>query len=161
MKKSRRNHKGALPTGIGEVDHQTVEDPRSPPGDSENSAAKAGQTSPVEPASERFPALEEHELTLTFFALEAREVAVAGSFNDWHPDATPLRNLGDGEWVVRLMLRSGQYEYRFVVDGQWSDDPRAPQRVVNPYGGLNSILTVPLPSSDTPGKVLSDSQVND
>jgi hypothetical protein len=42
------------------------------------------------------------------------------------------------------MLRSGQYEYRFVVDGEWCEDPQATQRVANPHGGFNSVLTVPL-----------------
>jgi hypothetical protein len=71
-------------------------------------------------------------------------VNVAGNFNNWRPDATPLKNTGDKEWVVRLMLRSGQYEYRFVVDGRWSEDPGASQRVANPYGDFNSVLVVPL-----------------
>jgi 1,4-alpha-glucan branching enzyme len=71
----------------------------------------------IQPVSERFPALEEQETILTFFVPEAREVKVAGSFNRWCPDATPLNNTGSGKWAVRLMLRSGQYEYRFVVDG--------------------------------------------
>ena len=42
------------------------------------------------------------------------------------------------------MLRSGQYEYRFVVDGRWIEDPGASQRVASPYGGFNSILKLPL-----------------
>jgi hypothetical protein len=42
------------------------------------------------------------------------------------------------------MLRSGQYEYRFVVDGQWAEDSQATQRVANPYGSINSMLVVPL-----------------
>lgn len=78
-------------------------------------------------------------------APQAREVMVAGNFNSWRPDATPLKDTGDGKWVVCLMLRSGQYEYRFIVDGQWSEDPQAAQRVANPYGGFNSVLIVPLP----------------
>jgi hypothetical protein len=98
----------------------------------------------IEPVSERFPALEEQEVVLTFLAPEAGKVAVAGKFNNWNPDATPLKNTGLGEWVVRLMLRSGQYEYRFVVDGLWSEDPEAAQRVANPHGGFNSVLIVPL-----------------
>ena len=99
---------------------------------------------PVQPVSERFPALEEQEIILTFFAPEAREVNVAGNFNGWRPETTPLKNTGAGKWVVRLMLRSGQYEYRFVVDGRWREDPRASQRVANPYGGFNSVLMMPL-----------------
>ncbi|MHB8520474.1 MAG: isoamylase early set domain-containing protein [Limisphaerales bacterium] len=94
--------------------------------------------------SERFPALEEQEITLTFFAPQAREVNVAGNFNNWRPDATPLKNTGAGEWIVRLMLRSAEYEYRFVVDGEWSEDPRATQRAANSHGGFNSVLLVPL-----------------
>ena len=105
---------------------------------------KISPPTPFQPISERFPALEEQEVLFTFFAPEARTVFVAANFNGWRPDATPLKNLGAGEWAVRLMLRSGQYEYRFVEDGRWREDPRASQRVENPYGGLNSVLSVPL-----------------
>jgi 1,4-alpha-glucan branching enzyme len=98
----------------------------------------------VQPVSERFPALEEQEIILTLLAPEAGDVKVAGNFNGWQPEATPLKNTKDGEWAVRLMLRSGQYEYRFVVDGQWIEDPLTTQRTANPYGGFNSIFMVPL-----------------
>lgn len=110
----------------------------------EGAAGKVNPPPSVQPVSDRFPALEEQEITFTFFAAEARAVHVAGNFNRWCPEATPLKNTGTGEWGVRLMLRSGQYEYRFVVDGRWSEDPRASQRVANPYGGFNSVLLVPL-----------------
>ncbi len=99
---------------------------------------------PIEPISERFPALQEQEVVLTFYAPDARTVAVAGSFNDWNPQANPLEHATDGEWSIRLMLRSGQYEYRFVVDGVWADDPKAAARAANPYGGLNSVVNVRL-----------------
>ena len=98
----------------------------------------------MQPISERFPALEEQKIVLKYFAPLAREVKVAGNFNGWNPEATPLKNAGAGEWGVRLRLRSGQYEYRFVVDGGWREDPQVSQRVDNPYGAFNSVLTVPL-----------------
>ena len=98
----------------------------------------------MQPVSERFPALEEQEIILKYIDPIAREVKLAGNFNDWRPDATPLKNTGAGEWMVRLMLRSGQYEYRFVVDGQWREDPQVSQRMPNPHGGFNSVLLVPL-----------------
>jgi 1,4-alpha-glucan branching enzyme len=81
---------------------------------------------------------------LEFFSPTAREVKVAGAFNDWRPESTPLKKIKDGEWVVRLMLRAGEYEYRLVVDGQWIEDPEADQRSANPHGGFNSVLRVPL-----------------
>jgi|HubBroStandDraft_2_1064218.scaffolds.fasta_scaffold385552_2 hypothetical protein len=98
----------------------------------------------IQPIAERFPALEEQEVTLTFCAPEARVMQVAGTFNDWRPEASPLEHTASGEWAARLMLKSGRYEYRFVVDGEWSDDLQATQSATNPYGGLNSVLKVGL-----------------
>ena len=72
----------------------------------------------------------------------AQRVCVAGSFNDWKPDKTPLVAQGDGRWVGNLEVRPGRYEYLFVVDGQWLPDPRAKEAVQNPYGGRNSVLIV-------------------
>ena len=96
----------------------------------------------IQPVAERFPALEEQEVVLTFFAPEARVVQVAGSFNHWQAAASPLVRAGEGEWTISLMLEAGQYEYRFVADGDWHDDPRATQFTANSYGGLNSVLRV-------------------
>jgi 1,4-alpha-glucan branching enzyme len=102
-------------------------------------------TSPtVQPIAERFPALEAQEVMLAFYAPNARSVQVAGNFNAWQPEANPLVHGGTGEWSTRLTLKSGQYEYRFVVDGIWADDPQATQSTPNPHGGRNSILTVRL-----------------
>ena len=75
----------------------------------------------------------------------ARKVFVAGNFNDWRVDATPLQKAEEGEWVLNLALRPGTYEYRFVVDGQWCDDPLAKERVKNPHGGWNAVLRVSSP----------------
>ena len=50
--------------------------------------------------------------------------------------------LGDGRWVKELMLAPGRYEYRFVVNGEWLDDPNAKEVTPNPHGGVNAVLTV-------------------
>jgi hypothetical protein len=145
MKDSRvSREKRIAATGFGRVGLETVESPLKPKATPEGAAGKVNLQPPIQPVSERFPALEEQEINLTFYAPEARKVNVAGNFNNWRPEATPLKNTGAGEWIVRLRLRSGQYEYRFVVDGRWSEDPRASQRVANPYGSFNSVLMVPL-----------------
>ena len=98
----------------------------------------------IQSIAERFPALEEQEVVLTFCAPEAHMVEVAGSFNNWHPQANPLEPTGTGDWTAKVMLKSGRYEYRFIVDGFWTDDPQAPLKVANPYGGFNSVLEVGL-----------------
>jgi hypothetical protein len=67
---------------------------------------------------------------------------VAGSFNDWQPQATPLVPLGNGHWAKELTLPEGRYEYRFVVDGQWTNDPNAAETSPNPFGTENAVLTI-------------------
>jgi 5'-AMP-activated protein kinase regulatory beta subunit len=109
-----------------------------------NRALKPPQS--IEPISERFPALQEQEVMFSYCAPTAMAVQVAGNFNGWCPESNPLKleHAGSGEWATRLMLRSGRYEYLFVVDGNWTVDPRAAQSATNPFGGLNSVLTVGL-----------------
>ena len=73
----------------------------------------------------------------------AKAVHVAGSFNDWKPEQTPLVQISSGHWAGELRLRPGRHEYLFVVDGQWVPDPNAKETVQNPFGGYNSVLSVP------------------
>ena len=54
---------------------------------------------------------------ISFHHQTAREVFVAGTFNDWHPAASLMVEVGGGRWVKELALPPGRYEYRFVVDG--------------------------------------------
>ena len=69
-------------------------------------------------------------------------MAVAGDFNRWIP--APLQAVEDGSW--RLDLPSppdGRYLYKLVLDGaRWSADPGNGVREPDPYGGVNSVLTV-------------------
>lgn len=75
-------------------------------------------------------------------APQARSVALAGTFNDWDPQRTPMKNDGHGLWKARLQLPPGRHEYRFVADGQWVSDPKAEDSVANPHGGDNSVVVV-------------------
>jgi 1,4-alpha-glucan branching enzyme len=72
----------------------------------------------------------------------AKQVCVAGSFNGWKPERSPLVPLGEGRFAADLTVDPGRYEYLFVVDGQWVPDPKAKETVRNPFGGANSVLTV-------------------
>ena len=72
----------------------------------------------------------------------AQEVCIAGSFNDWHPTVTPMIRLEDGKWAKELALPPGRYEYRFIVDGQWVDDPAATELIPNSFGTANAVLVV-------------------
>ena len=72
----------------------------------------------------------------------AREVYLAGSFNDWHETTLPMVDLGRGRWVKELVLPTGEHEYLFIADGRWVPNPGAPKYVPNPFGGVNSVLCV-------------------
>ena|SRR5579863_6548394 len=72
----------------------------------------------------------------------AKTVCLAGSFNNWQPEARTLHSSGAGNWWRETSLAPGTYEYCFVVDGQWMTDPRATETVANPFGGRNSVLHV-------------------
>lgn len=79
----------------------------------------------------------------------ARKVCIAGSFNDWHPAVSEMLDMGSGKWVKDLELAPGTYEYRFVVDGKWTTDPRCAHTVPNAFGETNSLLIVPTPERQT------------
>jgi len=72
----------------------------------------------------------------------ARQVCLAGSFNQWDPKSAQMVPSGRGTWTRELPLSPGTYEYCFVVDGTYVKDPHAKNSVANPFGGFNSIVTV-------------------
>jgi 1,4-alpha-glucan branching enzyme len=72
----------------------------------------------------------------------AEAVSIAGSFNDWRPEASQMVAVGDGRWLKELVLPPGTYEYLFVADGEWVADPLAKRAVPNPFGGVNSVFEV-------------------
>ena len=73
----------------------------------------------------------------------AMNVCIAGTFNDWHPNATPMIPLGEGKWRKDLLLAPGEYEYRLVVDGNWMTDPECAEQKPNGLGERNSVVLVP------------------
>jgi len=77
------------------------------------------------------------------YAPGAKQVGLAGTFNQWNQSATPLvRASSDGVWTVTLTLPAGQHQYGFVVDGRrWVTDPAAPA-VDDGFGRRNSVIAV-------------------
>ena len=84
----------------------------------------------------------DQSVRLEFTHPTAKSVSVAGTFNDWRPGATEMVSVGDGRWLKELVLASGVYEYRLVVDGEWIPDPLGRETTPNPFGGLNSVLRI-------------------
>ncbi|MBK7215331.1 MAG: glycogen-binding domain-containing protein [Bacteroidales bacterium] len=64
---------------------------------------------------------------------DAHEVKLAGSFNAWNPDELFMRRDSSG-WSLPYVLAKGNYEYKFIVDGQWMGDPDNPSSASNNDG---------------------------
>jgi hypothetical protein len=78
-------------------------------------------------------------IRFTYTDPNAGAVCVAGSFNNWNTNATPLVKGENGVWSVVVPLPAGSHEYKFVVDGQWFADPENPV-TAGEYG--NSVVQV-------------------
>ena len=81
-------------------------------------------------------------VNLIYEDVPGRTVMVAGSFNNWQPEKQLLDKNGDGVYRCRLSLQPGEYQYKFVVDGNWCLDASNPNFVPNSIGSLNSVLIV-------------------
>jgi hypothetical protein len=77
-----------------------------------------------------------------FEAAAADRVRLAADFTGWDKQPIDLRRREDGVWQTAVELPSGQYSYRFLVDGQWRDDPRCLDYEPNPFGTFNALITV-------------------
>lgn len=82
------------------------------------------------------------ETDFTLLAPAAKEVFIAGDFNQWQINNRSRMVIDNGLWIKRLQLKPGRYRYRFVVDGKWRQDPENPRYQMNPFGSMDSLLEV-------------------
>jgi len=78
----------------------------------------------------------------SLLAPEAKNVFMAGSFNEWNLSTHPLTQDKKGVWKISLALGPGRHEYRFLVDGEWHNDPSCSSFIENPFGTLNCLKIV-------------------
>ena len=87
-------------------------------------------------------------VTNTTFFLQghesARNVSIAGSFNQWRPKDLLMAKT-DGGWELPLYLSEGTHSYRFVVDGQWIIDENNKNKMPDGLGGYNSFIALGKP----------------
>jgi 1,4-alpha-glucan branching enzyme len=81
--------------------------------------------------------------SFSFKAPGAASVMLVGDFTQWQKNPINLRKQADGIWHVTVPLTPGEHHYRFLVDGEWRDDPECVLRMPNPFGSQNSIAIVP------------------
>jgi 1,4-alpha-glucan branching enzyme len=70
----------------------------------------------------------------------ARQVMLAGEFNNWSAQA--LECDAQGTWQLQLPMQAGRYRYRYVVDGAWINDPHNYCTEPNEFGEENNVVEV-------------------
>ena len=73
----------------------------------------------------------------------AKEVLLAGDFTDWERKAKKMTRSREEAHLFSagVDLPPGTYQYKFIVDGEWRQDPRA-ESCANDKGSRNSICRV-------------------
>lgn len=90
------------------------------------------------------PRVEGSRVTFSLNLPQATLVTIAGNFNGWNPEITPLQKGDSDTWSISMELKPGKkYYYKYVVDGFWLADPDNPDTVPDGYGGVNSVIQIP------------------
>jgi 1,4-alpha-glucan branching enzyme len=83
------------------------------------------------------------KVTFRILAPDAKNVSVAGSFNEWKAGSNPMARDDSGFWTITIPLVKGKYQYKYVVNGdQWQTDPVNPKTMDDGFGGSNSVVEV-------------------
>ncbi|WP_295180907.1 isoamylase early set domain-containing protein [uncultured Christiangramia sp.] len=84
----------------------------------------------------------ECKITFNLYAKEADQVELVGEFNGWKP--AKLKKYKNGNFKTQLNLPVDKaYEFRYLVDGQWQNDPAADAYKWNDFAGDdNSVVSV-------------------
>jgi len=86
--------------------------------------------------------IKRRKITFSFESSDAKKVILMGNFNNWNPKKHPMKKDDNGEWTKAVILPPGQYEYKFLVDGLWKEDPRNNRICPNKFGTYNNVLNL-------------------
>ena len=88
------------------------------------------------------PVKGEDGVMFSFHAPDAQAVFLAGDFNNWNAQDLAMTRQDSGDWTISVSLDPGTYEYKFIADGNWLEDPDNPDKKSDPFGGSNSVVTI-------------------
>ncbi len=73
----------------------------------------------------------------------AQDVKLAGDFNQWVPDRGVFTSCDEnGLWKKFALLPKGKYQYRFLIDEEWRDDPSNPSSPAESDVDANSMVSI-------------------
>ncbi len=84
------------------------------------------------------------KVTFSVEAKEASSASVVGDFNDWSPEKGELSKLKNGTFKgVFEIPKEASYEFKYIVDGAYINEPEADSFVWNGFAGAeNGVLVV-------------------
>ena len=86
--------------------------------------------------------IKRRRVTFSLETAEVQDVILMGDFNNWNPKTHPMKYDGNGVWNKTVILSPGEYEYKFLIDGSWVEDPLNDQTCPNCFGTRNCIINV-------------------
>ncbi|PNX50549.1 MAG: glycoside hydrolase [Thermoplasmata archaeon M9B2D] len=86
--------------------------------------------------------IKRRRVTFSFESSDAEEVILMGDFNNWNEKKHPMKNNGNGMWNKSVLIPPGRYEYKFLVDRKWKEDPQNDQTCLNCFGTYNNIFNL-------------------
>jgi len=84
--------------------------------------------------------IKKRKVTFSVNLPDAEEVILMGDFNQWNPQKHPMKKDKNGTWVKGVIILPGVYEYKFLIDGQWTEDPQNSLICPNGFGTYNNVL---------------------
>jgi 1,4-alpha-glucan branching enzyme len=82
------------------------------------------------------------KINFEIIAPEAETAFLVGDFNEWNISAHPCKRNAKGVWKTSIKLVPGRYEYRFLIDGEWRNDPKSSAFASNPFGSDNCVINL-------------------
>jgi len=76
------------------------------------------------------------------YAPQAKAVRLVGSFNKWNTRNLSAKKDSQGNWIAKVNLKPGRYEYKFFVDGSWLNDPHCTWFTPNTFGSQNCVIEI-------------------
>ena len=86
--------------------------------------------------------IKRRRVTFSFESSDAKEVILMGDFNNWSEKIHPMKSNGNGMWNKSVVVPPGRYEYKFLVDRQWKEDPQNDQTCLNCFGTYNNVFNL-------------------
>ena len=81
-------------------------------------------------------------VSFNFEDAPGQQVFLSGSFNNWQMTTKMNDRKKAGLYTCRLLLGPGEYQYKFVVNGEWRLDGNNCCFAPNGFGELNSVIKV-------------------